>query len=90
MTMMNDMMVEFRLNAFMENRLGKVGKYAPGERVLMRVSAMLCLFPEHHQVRTIENGWTVDVFEGDWPKVERAFRYAYLGAKVHAAGGRKQ
>ena len=82
---MTDMMVEFRIKGpVMNNPLTNVGTYQPGEMVYMRVSAMLCLFPEHHQIRTIENGWTVDVFDKDWPKVERAFRSAYLGGKVHA------
>lgn len=45
-----------------------------GELVLMRVSAILCLFPEHHQIRTIEHGWTVEVMPEDWAEVEAAFR----------------
>ncbi len=36
-------------------------------------------------MRTIENGWTVEVFEEDWPKVERAFRYAFLGREIHTS-----
>ena len=80
----DDRMIEFRLQGPMNNRLPDVGKFQPGEACLMRVSAMLCLFPLHRQIRTIENGWTVTVFEDDWDKVERAFRNAYLGGKVHA------
>jgi hypothetical protein len=83
-TMTIEMMVEFRMKGPMENRLSKVGKYAPGETVLMRVSQMLCLFPDHRQIRTTESGWTVEVFHEDWPRVEKAFRSAYLGGKVHA------
>lgn len=80
----DERMIEFRLRGPMNNRLPNVGKYQAGESCLMRVSAILCLFPEHRQIRTIENGWTVDVFDDDWDKVERAFRHAYLGGKVHA------
>jgi hypothetical protein len=65
------------------------GRASQGELYLMRISAMLCLFPEHRQIRTIENGWTVEVCEEDWPKVERAFRHAYLGMPVHAAYGQE-
>lgn len=75
-------MVEFRINGPM-CRAPKRG-HEPGEKCLMRVSQILCLFPEHRQVRTTESGWTLDVYEGDWDKVERAFRSAYLGGKVHA------
>ena len=69
---MTDCMVEFKIES--------------GETVYMRVSAMMCLFPNHHQIRTIEHGWTVTVCLEDWPKVERAFRACYLGGKVHATG----
>ena len=79
-----DAMVEFRLKGPMNNRLPNVGKDTPGETVYMRTSAMMCLFPDHQQIRTIEHGWTVDVFFEDWEKVEKAFRSAYLGRKVHA------
>ena len=41
---MTDCMVEFKIGT--------------GETVYMRVSAMMCLFPNHHQIRTIEHGWT--------------------------------
>ncbi len=78
-------MVEFRLQGAMNNRLPNVGKQMPGEICFMRVSQMLCLFPEHRQIRTTENGWTVDVYEEDWAKVEKAFRSAFLGGKVHTA-----
>jgi hypothetical protein len=87
--MTNEIMVEFRLKGPIGNRLTKrgneVGKNQPGELCLMRVSQMLCLFPAHFQIRTTENGWTVEVYEEDWPKVEKAFRAAYLGGKVSAA-----
>ena len=53
---------------------------------MMRVSAMMCLFPAHRQIRTIEHGWTVTVCEEDWLKVEKMFRYAYLGNEVRASG----
>lgn len=45
---------------------------------------ILCLFPEHRQIRTNEHGWTVTVHEDDWPKVEKAFRSIYLGNRVYA------
>jgi hypothetical protein len=57
------------------------------EICLMRVSGILCLFPDHYQIRTIEHSWTLQVLEDDWPKVEKAFRSAYLGMPVHAARG---
>lgn len=80
----DDRMIEFRLAGVMDNRLPNVGKRKPGEPCLMRVSAMMCLFPDHRQIRTIEHGWTVDVCEEDWSKVEKAFRSAYLGGVVRA------
>lgn len=84
MSFRDERMVEFRLAGVMDNRLPKVGKRKPGEPCLMRVSAILCLFPQHRQIRTIENGWTLEVHEEDWDKVEKAFRSAYLGLPVHA------
>lgn len=81
----DDRMVQFRLPPTHMPRGREPEKQSVGESCLMRVSAMLCLFPEHFQIRTIENGWTVTVCEEDWPKVERAFRSAYLGMPVHAA-----
>ncbi len=80
----DERMIQFRLNGPMCNRLPNVGKYQPGEVCLLRVSAIMCLFPEHRQVRTIEHGWTLHVFEEDWDTVEKAFRSAYLGREVHA------
>ncbi len=80
----DERMIQFRLNGPMNNRLPNVGKPQPGEMCLMRISAILCLFPDHHQIRTIEHGWTVQVFEEDWERVEKAFRSAYLGGEVHA------
>ena len=77
-----DCMIEFRLNGPM-NRAPKKG-YLPGEKCLFRVNMILCLFPEHRQIRTIENGWTLEVYEEDWDKVEKAFRSNFLGGKVHA------
>jgi len=44
-----------------------------GEVCIMRVSSMLCLFPTTREIRTIENGWTVQVCEEDWLKVVTAF-----------------
>lgn len=79
-----DRIIEFRLEGAMSNRLGKVGKHEPGERCLLRVSMILCLFPECRQIRTIESGWTLTVYEEDFPKVERSFRAAYLGREVKA------
>ena len=55
-------MIEFRLKTM--------------ELCLMRLSGILCLFPEHRQIRTVESGWTVTVCEEDWAQVERAFRSA--------------
>ena len=78
---MNDRMVEFRLKGPMNNRLPKVGQETAGEKVFMRVSCMMCLFPEHCQIRTVEHGWTIEVFSEDWGKVESAFRGMYLGGK---------
>jgi hypothetical protein len=69
--MSNDSMVEFHT-------------HPTHERVLLRVSAMMCLFPEQRQIRTTESGWTVSVEATDWDKVERAFRGVYLGNKIHA------
>lgn len=83
MTDRNDRMIEFRLKGPMNNRLPNVGKSQPGERVLFRVSMILCLFPEHCEIRTV-NGWTLEVYEEDFPGVERAFRGMFLGGKVHA------
>ncbi len=67
----NDRMIQFRLAN-------------TAETCLLRVSMMLCLFPDHHQIRLIENGWTIQVLEEDWDKVERAFRHEYLGREVKA------
>jgi hypothetical protein len=83
---MTDCMVEFRIDPTPMPRGRENEKQAHGETVYMRVSAMMCLFPDHHQIRTIEHGWTVTVCLEDWPKVERAFRACYLGGKVHATG----
>ena len=77
-----DYMVEFRLKGPMHRAPTK--GFAPGEKVMMRVRSILCLFPEHHQIRTIESGWTIEVYEEDWPIVEKAFRNAFLGNKVTA------
>jgi hypothetical protein len=58
----NDFMVEFHT-------------YPTHERILLRVSAMMCLFPEQRQIRTTE-----------WGKVEKAFRNAYLGNRIRTTG----
>lgn len=73
----NDRMIEFRIIPS-----GTRGKLT--ERVYMRLSQIMCLMPDHHEVRTVEHGWTLTVFHEDWDKVERAFRNEYLGGKVHA------
>ena len=70
----SDRMISFRIKGPMNNRLPNVGKYQPGEVCYLRIGMILCLFPAHHQIRTIENGWTLEVFEEDWQKVEKAFR----------------
>ena len=88
--MRDDRMVQFHLEDTVMPRGREREMQARGEQCLMRVSAMMCLFPEHRQIRTIENGWTVRVCEEDWPKVEMAFRSAYLGMPVHAVGGISQ
>lgn len=78
---LNDRLVEFRLRRGpMGTRSPNVGKYQPGERVILRVSMILCLFPEDCSIRTTEHGWTMEVFEEDFPKVEIAFRSMYLAA----------
>jgi hypothetical protein len=70
-----DFMVEFRIHL----------PTGPGQVCLMRVSAMMCLFPEYRHIRTIEHGWTVQVCEEDWPRVEKAFRSEYLGNRMKLA-----
>lgn len=79
MSARDERMIQFRLDVPRINE-----PVRPGEVCLMRVSAILCLFPEHRQIKTIENGWTVAVCKEDWDKVEMAFRYAYLDNEVHA------
>lgn len=78
----NDRMIQFRLNGPMK-RAPQRG-YMPGDVCLLRVSMIICLFPAHEQIRTVENGWTLDVYSEDWPLVEKAFRGAFLGNKVFA------
>jgi hypothetical protein len=80
----DERMVQFHLDPTPMPRGREKEMQARGELCLMRVSAMMCLFPDHRQIRTIEHGWTVTVCEEDWPKVEKAFRGAYLGMPVHA------
>jgi len=80
----NDRMIQFRINGTMNNRLPNVGRHMPGEICLLRISQIMCLFPNHKQIRTVEQGWTLDVYEEDWEKVERAFRNEYLGREVKA------
>lgn len=46
------------------------------ETCIMRIDGILCLFPDRMQVRTIEHGWTLNVFEDDWEKVVGAFLIA--------------
>ena len=73
--MTTETMVEFRLNGSYGGPDGQ-----PGETVLMRVSQMLCLFPDHQQIRAVSGlAWVINVFPEDWPKVEKAFRSAYWG-----------
>jgi len=69
-------MIEFHLEWTPGPRGRENKMQATGERVLMRISSILCLFPEHRQIRTIEQGWTVTVCEEDWAAVESAFRSA--------------
>jgi hypothetical protein len=64
-------MIEFHLIGSWNDSKGRYE--GVGEVCLMRLSAIMCLFPEQRQIRT-ENGWTVTVCEEDWPKVEAAFR----------------
>jgi hypothetical protein len=45
-----------------------------GERVLLRVSQIMCLFPEHRQIRTVEHGWTLTVHPDCWLAVVKAFQ----------------
>jgi hypothetical protein len=86
MSTRDERMVQFHLDDHPMPRGREKEMQAKGELVLMRVSAMMCLFPEHRHIRTIEHGWTLTVCEEDWPKVEKAFRSAYLGMPVHATG----
>jgi len=81
MSSRDERMIQFRLNPI-QNPIQTGGE---GEICLLRISAIMCLFPEHRHIRTIENGWTLTVCEADWPKVEKAFRSAYLGLPVHTA-----
>jgi hypothetical protein len=48
------------------------------EVCMMRMSCIMCLFPESRQIRTIEHGWTIQVFEEDWKKVETSFREQFF------------
>jgi hypothetical protein len=80
----DERMIQFRIKGATANAGPRIGKETPGEVCLLRISAILCLFPEHRQIRTIEHGWTVTVYEEDWDRVEKAFRGAYLGREVHA------
>jgi len=77
-------MVEFHLADTVMPRGREKEMQARGELCLMRVSQMLCLFPERQQIRTVEHGWTITVCGEDWPIVEKAFRSDYLGGKVTA------
>ena len=81
--MTGERMISFHLKGPMNNRLPNVGKYQAGETCLLRIGAIACLFPDQRQIR-MTDGWTIDVFEGDWAGVERAFRSAYLGNPVRA------
>jgi hypothetical protein len=63
---MQDRMIDFNITV--------AGKK---EQCLLPVSMILCLFPERRQIRTVENGWTLEVAEEDWNKVETAFSTAY-------------
>lgn len=85
MQTLNDRMIEIRLKGPINNRLPNVGKPIAGEKVLLRISMIMCLFPQHCQIRTVEGGWTLDIFEEDFPKVEKAFRSAYLGNQIYAS-----
>lgn len=81
--MNKDIVVEFRIKGPMNNRLPKVGKETPGETCLVRLSEIVCLFPIHHQIR-IKPDYILQVFEEDWPRVEKIFRSEFLANRVHA------
>lgn len=78
----NDYMIEFHLNGPMHR--APTRGYALGDICLLRISQIMCLFPAHQQVRTIEHGWTLDVHADDWERVEKAFRSQFLGNHVFA------
>lgn len=83
MRLEKDYMIQFRVKGPM-HRAPKRG-HAPGEACLLRIGLILCLFPASRQIRTTENGWTIDVYEDDWEKVEKSFRSQFLGNEVFAA-----
>lgn len=82
MSLDRDFMIEFHLNGPMHR--APTGGYALGDVCLMRMSQIMCLFPAHQQIRTVEHGWTLDVHVDSWDKVEKAFRRQFLGQKVVA------
>jgi hypothetical protein len=77
-------MIQFRLEPTVMPRGREKELQARGELCLLRLSAIMCLFPQRRQIRTIENSWTLTVCEEDWPGVEKAFRCAYLGMEIKA------
>jgi hypothetical protein len=47
-----------------------------GEVVLLRVSQIVMLFPDHKHIRTVD-GVTTHICDEDWYKVEKAFLDLY-------------
>lgn len=61
-------LIEFKL---------RQGSSVHGERVVMPIASILCLFPDHRQIMTVQNGWTLDVSRDDWDRIEREVREAH-------------
>jgi hypothetical protein len=64
------MIIEFHLENTPMSRERERETQACGEPVVMRLGAILCLFPERRQIRTTEHAWTVTVCEEDRGKGE--------------------
>lgn len=48
-----------------------------GELCVLRLSQIMCLFPDRREIRTIEHGWTLTVHADQWERVMEAFLGAY-------------
>lgn len=72
---MQDTAVEVRVagqDRLFKDRLFNHG----GERLLIRMSSIGCLFPDHHQLRTTD-GYVLKIAHEDWDKLEREFRRSF-------------